>query len=71
MSEALDMLTPREREVLQLVAVGLTNEAIAARLVVSVNTVQTHVSHTLYKLGLKSRWQAAEHYRTICGDEDH
>ena len=60
MSEALDKLSPREREILELIAKGLTNDAIAERLVISVNTVQTHVSHILAKLGAKSRWQAAD-----------
>ena len=49
MSEPIDSLTPREREVLQLVAGGLTNEAIAGALVISKDTVQTHMSHILAK----------------------
>lgn len=60
MSETLDKLTTREREVLQLVAEGLTNEAIAEALVISLSTVQTHVGHILAKLGMHSRWQAAD-----------
>lgn len=48
MSE-LDELTPSEREVLQLVAAGLTNEGIADKPVISVNTVQTHLSRILAK----------------------
>jgi DNA-binding NarL/FixJ family response regulator len=52
-------LTPREREVLVLVAEGLTNRDIAKRLVVSEHTVHRHVTNILHKLGLPSRAAAA------------
>ncbi len=53
--EAFDGLSPREREVLRLIAQGHTNQEIAGLLVVSVKTVETHKARITQKLGLRSR----------------
>lgn len=54
---ALDVLTVREREVMALVAAGLSNDEIAGRMVVSPATAKTHVSRAMVKLGARDRAQ--------------
>jgi non-specific serine/threonine protein kinase len=54
-------LTPREREVLQLLVAGRSNPEIAATLFVSPRTAETHVTHILAKLGVTTRAEAAAH----------
>ncbi|KUL61835.1 response regulator [Streptomyces sp. NRRL S-1521] len=56
-ADALAGLTEREREVMALVGIGLSNEEIARRLVVSPLTAKTHVSRTMVKLGARDRAQ--------------
>ena len=53
----LDLLTDREREVMSLVAAGLTNDEIAARLFISTATAKTHVNRAMAKLGARDRAQ--------------
>jgi DNA-binding NarL/FixJ family response regulator len=55
---ALSELTPKEKEVLQYVARGLSNSEIAEEMVLGENTIKTHVAHLLQKLGLRDRVQA-------------
>jgi DNA-binding NarL/FixJ family response regulator len=58
-SQGADSLTARERQVLELMADGLTNADIAERLVIGVATVKTHVSSIMAKLGVSTRTEAS------------
>ena len=61
----LEELTPREREILSLIARGASNQEIADRLVLSVGTVKGHVNHIFSKLGVHNRTAAVAHAREL------
>jgi DNA-binding NarL/FixJ family response regulator len=63
----LSRLTPREREVVELLATGASNRAIAGALVISEKTVSVHVSNVLAKLGVENRGAAAALARDLLG----
>ncbi|GAA0911173.1 hypothetical protein GCM10009558_017130 [Virgisporangium aurantiacum] len=65
LSSLLTRLTRREREVLVLLADGLTNGQIAEKLYISQNTASVHVSHILTKLGVANRGQAVAAARRL------
>ena len=71
-SPSAEVLTPRELEVLRLLAEGLAQAEIAERLVISPKTVSTHIQHVLEKLGVHSRAQAvaAAHRLGLNGPAD-
>mgnify|MGYP006184772557 FL=1 len=55
----INTLTPRERDILKLIAKGLPNKTIARKLLIAESTVKVHVKHLLKKMKLKSRVEAA------------
>jgi len=59
----LDALSPRENDVLAMLADGLTDREIANALTISPRTVETHVSNILHKLSVRNRAEAAQRYR--------
>nr|CEG10976.1 unnamed protein product [Cloning vector pJH015_public] len=68
----VNQLTPRERDILKLIAQGLPNKMIARRLDITESTVKVHVKHMLKKMKLKSRVEAAVwvHQERIFGPAD-
>jgi DNA-binding NarL/FixJ family response regulator len=60
----LQTLSPRENDVLRMLADGLTDREIAEALIISPRTVETHVSNILHKLSVRNRAEAAQRYRT-------
>lgn len=61
----VEPLTKREREVLQLIYEGLSNQEIAEKLVLALNTVKRHTSNIYGKLGVNSRTQAIARARQL------
>ena len=61
-SEAEHLLSPRQLQVLAMIAEGAPNSEIAGRLVIAETTVQSHVQHILHKLGVRNRTEAAGRY---------
>jgi DNA-binding NarL/FixJ family response regulator len=59
----IEGLSPRENDVLRMLADGLTDREIAAALIISPRTVETHVSNVLHKLNVRKRAEAAQRYR--------
>jgi LuxR family maltose regulon positive regulatory protein len=64
-SELIEPLSDREIEVLQLLAKGLTNQAVADRLVLSIHTIKAHTRSIYSKLAVNNRTQAVDRARTL------
>lgn len=67
-SEEVEDLSPREREILQLLAEGFSNKEIASRMGVTDGTVRWHLLHVYHKLHVRSRTEAALKYRSVRKD---
>ncbi len=65
--ESIEGLSPRENDVLRMLADGLTDREIANALIISPRTVESHVSSILHKLGVRHRAEAAQRYRMGAG----
>jgi DNA-binding CsgD family transcriptional regulator len=61
----VDELTPQELQVARLVATGLTNREVAARLFLSPKTIETHLGHVFRKAGVRTRTQLAHRFRDL------
>ncbi len=61
----IEPLSPREREILHLIARGASNQEIAAQLVITLNTAKQHVKHILAKLAVANRTQAVARARAL------
>ncbi len=62
-------LTPRERDIVRLVAAGLKNREIAQRLAITTGTVKVHLMHVFEKTGVKDRYELAVQARALLGDD--
>jgi DNA-binding NarL/FixJ family response regulator len=67
-SEEVEDLSPREREILKLLAEGFSNKEIASRMGVTDGTVRWHLLHVYHKLHVRSRTEAALKYRSVRKD---
>ena len=66
--EDTDELTPREKDVIELVASGMQNKQVASELGISEHTIKLHVHHIIAKLGVRNRTEAATKYLSLNGN---